>query len=68
LVDRVVDRRVAVGVGERRGQRPGRQPLDLAEDVARGLDVQLGERARAQGSVAPKTSKRLNSMSRRLLL
>jgi hypothetical protein len=39
----VVHRRVAVGVVERRGERAGGQALDLGEDVARGVGVDLLE-------------------------
>jgi hypothetical protein len=65
---RVEDRRVAVAVLERRGEVLARQPVDLREDRARGVAVDVGERALPRISSRPSTSKRLNSMSRRLLL
>ena len=45
---RVEDRRVAVSLGERLGDRTGGQPVDLVQDPARGLLVELGIRLRAQ--------------------
>ena len=48
----VEDRRVAVGVLERRGEVLAGQPVDLGEDLARGLAVDLGERAGAEDLVA----------------
>ena len=45
-------RRVAVGLGERLGDRAGSQPLDLGQDAARGFLVQLGERLRAHQVLA----------------
>jgi hypothetical protein len=41
-VCRVVDRRVAVGVDEARGELVLGQPRHLAEDVLGGLDVEVG--------------------------
>ena len=66
---RVEDRRVAVGVGVAGGEVLAGQPVDLGEHAAGGVR----RRRRANGAwpktrSAPKTSKRLNSRSRRLLL
>src|SRR6185437_88610 len=41
---RVEGRRVPVAGGERVGDRPQREPVDLGQHVARGLLVNLGER------------------------
>ena len=49
---RVEDRRVAVAVLEGRGELLAGQAVDLAEDRARGVDVDLLERARAEHLVA----------------
>ena len=49
---RVEDRRVAVGVEQRLGQLVGGQPLDLGEDGARGVRVDLGVTARCRGRPA----------------
>ena len=50
---RVEDRRVPVGVGERLGQRAGRQPLELAEDAADGLLVEVRVGRLAEQVLAP---------------
>ena len=44
----VEDRRVAVGVGEGRGERAGGHGVELAQGVARDLDVDALERAAAE--------------------
>src|SRR5690606_33491883 len=44
----IEDRRVAVGVDERRGEVLAGEALDLGEDALRGVDVHLVERAGAQ--------------------
>ena len=64
----VEDRRVAVAVDVRRSELVARQARDLGEDLAGGLAVDLGEGTLPRTSSRPSTSKRLNSMSRRLVL
>ena len=44
----VEHRRIAVAVGERIGDRALGQPADLAEHLARGVDVEVGELAFAE--------------------
>ena len=51
--DRVEHRRVPVGVGERLGQRAGRQPLELAQEAADGLLVEFVVRRLAEQVLAP---------------
>ena len=48
----VEDRRVAVAVLERRGEVLAGEPVDLGQDLAGGLAVDLGERAGAEDLVA----------------
>ena len=50
---RVEHRRVPVGVGEPRGERPGGHPVQLAEQVAGGVAVQLVERRGGPSRPAP---------------
>ena len=65
---RVVDRRVAVGVGERLGELVLRQPRDLLS-ISRAVSASTSAYGpEPSTSPRPSTSKRLNSMSRRLLL
>ena len=45
---RVENRRIAVGVGERLGDRPLGEPADLVENAAGGLLVHVGVRFRAE--------------------
>src|ERR1700691_453286 len=52
MAGRVEHRRVAVPVGEGLGQRPGRHPLELAQDPADGLFVQFGVGRLAQQILA----------------
>ena len=47
----VEDRRVAVGLGERLGDRALGQPGDLREHLADGVLVEIGERALAENLV-----------------
>ena len=49
---RVEDRRVAVGVDERRGEVLAGEALDLGQHLAGGLAVHLGERTGAEDLVA----------------
>ena len=50
---RVEDRRVAVAVGVAGGEVLAGQPVDLGEDVARGVDVEVGVRLLAERLVGP---------------
>src|SRR5205823_3416367 len=49
----VKHRWVAVRVEQRVGERPGGQPVDLGENAAGGIGVDLGERRRAEALVQP---------------
>ncbi len=59
---------VAVRIGERFAKRSLGQACDLCQHVADSVGIQVAPSASLSGFSSPRTSKRLNSRSRTLLL